>query len=325
MPDVEHRRSARLSRVWPSAECVASREETWRAFRERRENTYVRRKFLRRWLRRLCGFNEATMRRPMWFPPYRWAARNSLKVRLRRLPLEFDDLPPAFDGYTLLHVSDLHIDHVPGVAAAILHAVGDVRPDLLVFTGDLQDYERRDPGTTQQALTPVVETLKPRNGCLAVLGNHDSLSLVPCLEAIGIQVLINEIVALERGSDCIFFTGTDDTHFFRTDAAYEALAAPLAGFRIALMHSPEDADRAAVHHKLLLCGHTHGGQICLPGGRPIIKELRAHRDKARGLWREGRMQGYTTTGVGTSTIPLRLFCPAEVVLITLRHATQQPS
>ena len=88
-----------------------------------------------------------------------------------------------------------------------------------------------------------------------------------------------------------------------------------------LIHSAELADVAAdAGFSLYLAGHTHGGQICLPGGIPIITHMSCHRHYASGLWRHGSMIGYTTTGIGVSGLPVRFNTRGEAVLITLRRA-----
>jgi predicted MPP superfamily phosphohydrolase len=93
------------------------------------------------------------------------------------------------------------------------------------------------------------------------------------------------------------------------------------GYSIALVHSPEMAVQAAERgYSLYLCGHTHGGQICLPGGRPMVKRLIRNRSFAAGLWRCGRMSGYTNSGAGVSGPPLRYFSRGEAALVTLRRA-----
>ncbi len=115
-------------------------------------------------------------------------------------------------------------------------------------------------------------------------------------------------------------TGTDDVHYYYTDAARAALEAAPKGFKIALIHSAELADAAAeAGFSLYLSGHTHGGQVCLPGGLPIITHMSRHRRYASGLWRHGSMTGYTTTGIGVSGLPVRFNTRGEAVLITLRR------
>jgi predicted MPP superfamily phosphohydrolase len=88
----------------------------------------------------------------------------------------------------------------------------------------------------------------------------------------------------------------------------------------------EDAAQHGVH--LYLCGHTHGGQICLPIIGPIIVNANCHRKYTRGVWRYKNVQGYTSAGVGTSGVPVRFFCRPEIGLIELRcprHSQGQPT
>ena len=103
--------------------------------------------------------------------------------------------------------------------------------------------------------------------------------------------------------------------------ALHALERARAYFSIALVHSPELYDSAADQGvALYLCGHTHGGQVCLPGGWPIIKNVARGRRLYRGLWRHRDMVGVTSTGVGTSGIPVRFNTRGEVLLLRLRCA-----
>ena len=125
---------------------------------------------------------------------------------------------------------------------------------------------------------------------------------------------------MRRGGQAIALTGIDDVHRYYTpaaDAALAALAADACG--IVLAHSPEMAgEAAAAGYSLYLCGHCHGGQICLPGGRPLLTHLSRHRDLYAGLWRQGEMWGYTSMGAGLANPPVRFNCPGEVTEFRLR-------
>jgi hypothetical protein len=115
-------------------------------------------------------------------------------------------------------------------------------------------------------------------------------------------------------------TGLDDVHRFYTPAAKQALYDAPAGFRVALVHSAEIADHAAAAgFDLYLCGHTHGGQICLPNGRAVFTRLRRCHFGARGEWRAGAMIGYTSNGLGVGEVPLRFNCRGEIAVVTLRR------
>ena len=240
--------------------------------------------------------------------------------------LRFDDLPEEFDGYRLLHLSDLHADFLPQSLRAALDLIVDVEADICVLTGD---FKRRVKGPFD-AILPAMERLtaeiSTRHGILGVLGNHDSADMVGAFEALGIRMLVNETHTIQRGSAKLHLTGTDDVHYYYTDAARQALAAVPDGFKIALIHSAEFADAAAEHgYRLYLAGHTHGGQVCLPGGWPLLTHMTRFRRYARGLWRHGPMRGYTSTGVGVSGLPVRFNSRGEVALITLRRESRKRS
>jgi predicted MPP superfamily phosphohydrolase len=154
---------------------------------------------------------------------------------------------------------------------------------------------------------------------LAILGNHDSEAMADTLEGLGFDVLINRSIVIERGSDRLGVTGLDDVNSFYTEAARQALGGSQEACRIALIHSAEMADHAAqAGYALYLAGHTHGGQICLPGGRPVFSTLTRCRHGAVGLWKQGRMTGYTNSGLGVAYPPVRFNCRGEIAIITLR-------
>ncbi|MFQ5958604.1 MAG: metallophosphoesterase [Alphaproteobacteria bacterium] len=247
--------------------------------------------------------------------------RNALDVRLERLDFAFESLPAAFDGYTILHITDPHFDKLEETAGRIIALIEGLEADACALTGDYGDMR---PGQAERVLAPlgdVVSAVTARDGVFAVLGNHDSMKLVEPFERLGVRVLVNETVGLERAGARIHVTGLDDVHYFYTDDAREALFSAPDGFRIALVHSPEIADvAAAAGVDFYLAGHTHGGQVCLPGGRPIVTNLRRNRAFAAGLWRCGDMVGYTSAGAGVSILPVRFNTRGEVTLITLRRA-----
>lgn len=255
-----------------------------------------------------------------------WIARTALDIKRTELELAFDDLPPAFDGYTILQIADPHFDSLPGLDAAIAGAVAGLTADLVVLTGDYRmiDTGTLDGPTLTRALELLRDAISPTDGMLAVLGNHDTAAMTELFEDdFGIRVLVNESVDLRRGQDRVEFVGTDDPHrFYGTRAAGFVDRLPIAkAFRIALVHSPElAAPMAARGAALYLCGHTHGGQVCLPGGRPVTSQLHGERALASGLWRRGDMVGYTSAGAGVSgSLPLRLNSRSEVVRIRLRR------
>jgi predicted MPP superfamily phosphohydrolase len=245
--------------------------------------------------------------------------RNALDLRLTELELRLPGLPQAFDGYRVLHVSDTHLDTLPAVADAAVPLLKGLEVDLLALTGDVHGMARHALDLSVEPLARVVDGVRVRDRRLAVLGNHDPVEMVEALERLGFETLVNRSVMLQRGAQSVHITGLDDVHHFYQPAARRALDEPQDGFRIALVHSAEMADHAAAAGVgLYLCGHTHGGQICLPGGRPIFTQLTRCRYAASGVWRHGAMIGYTSPGLGVSPPTLRFNTRGGAALITLR-------
>jgi predicted MPP superfamily phosphohydrolase len=246
--------------------------------------------------------------------------RNTHAWVVREHAVVLPHLPRAFDGFTILHLSDLHIDLAPDFVARLTARVHPLAYDLCVLTGD---YRARTVGPFAAALAALGQLRAAlRAPCHAVLGNHDSLRMVPPMEAMGYRVLLNEATAIARGDARVHLAGVDDAHHYRgADVARAAAAIPRDAVSILLSHTPETyAHAAAAGFDLFLCGHTHGGQICLPGGVPLVTEARSPRRLARGAWRHDTMVGYTSVGAGASIVPVRLNCPPEITLHRLRAA-----
>lgn len=253
---------------------------------------------------------------------WRRGVMNALDIRLTEIEITFPDLPAAFDGYRVLHLADLHLDAHPALARRAAAIARATPCDLCVLTGD---YRFRVHGAIEPALdglARLIPAVNAADGIYAVLGNHDSVAMVPGMEALGIRILANRTVTLARRGEAMHVTGIDDVHYFYTDEAPEALSRAPEGFRLALVHSPELVrEAAAAGIALYLTGHTHGGQVCLPGGAPVIVHAPGARRFAAGLWRHGSMTGYTSHGVGVSGLPVRFNSRGELALITLRRAT----
>lgn len=249
--------------------------------------------------------------------------RNALDVRLVTRSISFPDLPQSFDGYRILHLSDTHLDCLPELATVAAGLLAGIEVDLLALTGDIHGDHRAPVSASIGPLAEAIKGVRVKDRRLAVLGNHDPADMAEALEGLGFEVLLNESTVLSRRDEHIGVTGLDDVHRFFTTNALDALSGSAGGFRIALVHSAEVADYAsAAGYALYLCGHTHGGQICLPSGRPIITHLLRCRHGSVGLWREGNMIGYTSRGLGVGDVPLRFNCRGEIAVITLRQPVQ---
>ncbi len=255
---------------------------------------------------------------------YKRGYRNAREIVLNRITLDFKKLPDAFHGYRIIHLTDLHLGSEDRIEELLGEKMGAMQCDLCVLTGD---YREKTCGDFRKMLAPmekIVKTIRARDGILAVLGNHDSYLMVDHLEKMGIRVLCNETVTIQKDGEKIAVSGIDDPNYYYTDQAVAALGAKRDGFKIALVHTPELYDVAADNgYSLYLCGHTHGGQICLPGGIPLITHLYYGREFHRGLWNYADMKGYTSQGCGTVVLPIRFHSQSEIAFFTLMKEASQ--
>jgi len=244
--------------------------------------------------------------------------RNALAIQVRENQITLPNLPRAFDGFTLLQLTDLHVDMSRDFVPTLIEAVRSLDYDLCVLTGD---YRARTFGPYAATLDGL-ECLRAhlKNTVYAVLGNHDTIRMLPGMEATGYRLLMNESVKLQRDGATIYLAGIDDAHYYHMENFHRAAQdIPAGACSILLSHTPE-AYRHAAHadFNLMLCGHTHGGQICLPGGVPIITDADCPRALARGAWRHQDLIGYTSVGAGSCIVDVRFNCPPEIVLHRLR-------
>jgi hypothetical protein len=270
---------------------------------------------------------------PFHYRALRWALkaarlyargyRNYTDIRITPITHAIEGWPPPLDGFRILQLSDLHIDLDPALLPVILHRLKGLEYELAVVTGDFLESARTDTRPAIDDLGRLLEQIgEPPFGRFGVLGNHDSLKLAAELESMGLSVLVNEARHLGSGTAGFALAGVDDAYFFKTDdLASAADRCPEAIPRILLSHSPQLAPAAReAGFALMLSGHTHGGQICLPGGHAILTMEEIPRPLFRGPWRQGPLSGYTTTGTGACHLPVRFNCPPEIVLHTLRPA-----
>jgi uncharacterized protein len=247
------------------------------------------------------------------------ARRNAERIVIKRTELKFARLPTAFDGFTILHLSDLHADMNVVAMQHMIELVSGMQYDLCVLTGD---YRGKTFGPFEATLDILAKVrTRLRQPIYGVLGNHDTIRMVPAMEAMDIRMLLNECDVIIRGDQRIFLAGIDDAHFFRADNIEKAaLPIPNGAFSILLSHTPEVYRQAAhANFNLMLSGHTHGGQLCLPGSIPIKLEAVLPRRMGAGVWRYRDMSGYTSVGAGSSVLPVRLNCPPEISLHCLRR------
>lgn len=242
--------------------------------------------------------------------------KNAEQIQVKHNHIAMKTLPSRFDGFTLLHISDLHADMNEGAMRRLTELLPDMAYDLCVLTGD---YRGKTFGPFDAALESLARVCSHLKGPVyGVLGNHDTIRMIPALEDMGIRMLLNECEAIFRGEEAIYLAGIDDAHYYRVDNIEKAASKiPDNAFSILLSHTPEIYRQAAhAGFDLLLSGHTHGGQICLPGAIPITLDSVLPRQMGSGPWKYRNMVGYTSVGVGASIVAVRINCPPE---ITLHH------
>lgn len=258
------------------------------------------------------------------------------RLNVRQVTIEFDDLPKAFDGYRIAQFTDVHLGSMKDeLMLRAVTAIDDMRPDLIVFTGDIQNMGPDELPRFAQTL----KRLKAKDGVMSVLGNHDYSRYVnlPPDEAlrnermtrdfetsVGWQLLLNDNRIVRRGSDSIVIAGgeNDGRPPFpaKADLKKAMRGIHAKSFVVMLQHDPSAWRRHILpqtNAQLTLSGHTHGGQISLFGLRPT--ELVGKEDD--GLYVEGKRKLFVSTGLG-GFVPFRFYMNPEVVEITLKRSNK---
>jgi uncharacterized protein len=244
--------------------------------------------------------------------------RNAENIQVRHHDVRVPEVPAAFDGFTILHLSDMHVDVSQGAMRRLIEILPGLRYDICVLTGDFRGKTFEPFDATLEGLARVRMHLK--DPVYGVLGNHDTVCIVPEMEEMGIRMLLNEAETIVRGNQRIHLAGIDDAHYYRVDNI-EKVASQFPHNEFFLSHTPEIYRQAAhADFNLLLSGHTHGGQICLPGSIPITLDSVLPRHMGSGSWKYHDMVGYTSVGAGAVIVPVRLNCLPEITLHYLKCA-----
>lgn len=251
---------------------------------------------------------------------YAAGVRNTLSVQVEEKTFFLENLPASFDRFRILLLTDLHLDGVDDLTDILIAHLKNIEVDLCLIGGDIRMKTYGPIAPCLRQLRRLLPHIKTRHDILGVLGNHDCIEMTPDFEECGIVMLINDSWEISHNGQRIWIVGVDDPHYYKTDDTRQAFQrVPENDFKIFLAHSPEAYKAAAAYQShLYLCGHTHGGQICLPGNRPVVTNSKAPRYMAAGSWAYQGMAGYTSRGAGASGVPLRFNCPGEISLITLR-------
>jgi hypothetical protein len=260
------------------------------------------------------------------------------QFEVRHVELAFDDLPPAFDGYKIVHWSDAHVGTLTGSRQSILQqAIDSINAqdaDLVAFTGDLQNKRSKEIEPCRELLS----SIKGKDGVVSVLGNHDypvyytdaddferyadlgRRSSVD--EELGWRLLRNEHITVRRGNDHIIVAGLEDDgdgkRFPQLGNIQEALwGVSRNEFVVMLEHDPSAWRRKILPHshtQLTLSGHTHAMQFAILGWSPITFLYK----ESWGLYRLGQRTIYVSKGLA-GVAPIRFGTPGEIVVITLHN------
>lgn len=259
-----------------------------------------------------------------------------IALQCTRIDAPISNLSPELEGYTIAVLSDLHYggtifpSHL--IRSAVL-AVNRASPDLTVMLGDYALSHAKFRTVSRwlyewalPRMTATLCTLRARDGVVAILGNHDydydPAKVVAWLQSAGARVLVNECTTVTRGDALLGIGGVDDwTHgHIDRDGGCSSLAPGTP--RVVLSHNPDGTLElaTAAHVDLVLAGHTHGGQIVIPFfGAPSRHCAVCDSGSASGWIARAPVPLYVTSGVGV-VVPLRINCPAEVVIVRLVRA-----
>ncbi len=251
-------------------------------------------------------------------------------IQVRDLHLSFPNLPPAFDGYTILHLSDLHITKLGKLERRVMEIIGGREVDTCFITGDVTAKPR-----ASDVFRRVCSAIRHRDPIYMVLGNSehkpwiDTPTLVEVLKFEGLEMLINSSAIIRRGGDHIRVVGVDDAYSQLDDIDMAFKGVSENEFVVFLTHSPCVAPKGIEKGAdLILAGHTHGGQVRFPFLGVIFTHTRSHKALNDGLYTSDRLAKllkadpghavlFVSRGIGTSRLHIRLLCPPEIVYITL--------
>lgn len=255
----------------------------------------------------------------------RFVEPNWLQVRHVRLRLP--RLSPEFDGYTLVQISDLHMEQTQrwDLLQQAIEISNGLKPDLVAITGD---FVTRHAAPVADRLAALLRQFKAADGVVAVRGNHDYWGDIDQVKAMladaGLCDLSNTVLTLRRGDAALHLAGVDSAQ--EAEARFDLIMPALAGDNFAavlLAHEPDTAYLSAALERfdLQLSGHTHGGQVRIPMLMQYVLPPLSQGFTA-GLYRIGKMYVYTNRGLGWSGWRLRFLCRPEVTVFTLYAGEQ---
>lgn len=240
------------------------------------------------------------------------------------LKVNIPDLDPVFNDYRIVHISDIHLGQWISAKRieGVVNLVNKQKPDLVAITGDSVSYVVNEPVLD---MLRYLKNLKPRDATVAVLGNHDhwigAEEIRQVMDESRIIELENDVYTIERGDAMLHIAGVDSITLEKHDLDAVLRKLPESGPAILLAHEPDFADVSAAtgRFNLQLSGHSHGGQMIIPGlGTPFRGSQ--FRKYPLGEYQVGDMVQYTNRGLGTNVFWIRINCSPEITILTLQSS-----
>ncbi len=242
--------------------------------------------------------------------------KNSKQLELSDLKVKLPGLPTQFDDFKLLFITDTHLRQHTSKIDLILQKCDEAKPDLICLGGDYCFTSMSSNSAIQ-----LFDSLSARCKTVGILGNADYRINEDTRKSWTkhIKLLVNHSLCLQRNGKELWITGVDDPHHERDILPIALAPVPDNASVILLAHSPEIINRPIDKRiKLILTGHTHGGQICMPDGKALYNNISLPAEFSSGLHEVGDAMLYVSRGVGSTRVPVRFSCPPELTLITLK-------
>jgi len=268
--------------------------------------------------------------KPLYWPliPSSTLSSPSLRpeIEVTRHKVYLRNLPSTFQNLRIVHLTDIHHSKYVSFNAVyrMVALTNRLRPDLVVLTGDYITWSKK-------YILPVCEALKDlrsRLGVFAVLGNHDvrvdAEGISNSLERVGIRVLRNTSTRIGHGQQSLYVVGVDEYSYGQSDLDKALQGIPESTPRILLAHNPEIIAHAAARDiDFIAAGHTHGGQVKLPYLRSLNNFTQPNQEFLEGFVSVRNTQMYISRGLGKVIVPLRIKCPPELPVYSLRNLSNR--
>lgn len=253
-----------------------------------------------------------------------WMIWGNVAVTVTKYSVSSDDLPDAFDGFRIVQISDMHNDELGEDSSRLISAIKKSAPDIIVLTGDLVDRNRTNidiAATFAEQAARIAPTYYINGNHEFAISSEEYAALKSRLSSVGVVILEDKSITLERGGEHIRLIGISDQIFGNTHSNGELseMMGEKNGFSVLLAHRPTDfAQYATCGFDLVLSGHLHGGQFRLPFlGGLYAPSYGFFPEYDGGMYKREESVMIVSRGVGNSSFPVRFNNPREIVVVEL--------